>query len=510
MPTTSEAISPNPWAPHAPPSDVRILHWFRKDLRLDDNPALAAAASDADGNVVTVYLSEPAVLGRPDHAAVRFQFVLDSLAALGRDVADVGGRLLLRHGDADVAIPALAREVGADAVSWNAEYEPALRERDARVRRELAAAGIAVREHHDRFLVAPGAVRTGAGTPYTVFTPFRKACAAHAVLAPLPRVTRLAGATMPSRRPATLAELGHCLDVPAWPAGSAAARRALDRFLAEALTDYKSARDLLAAPGTSRLSHHLRFGTLSARQAYHATVSAMMDASGAGGGTGAERTASAEHFISELRWRDFFGHVLHHHPHVLAGCFRREYDGIRWIDDGEAFAAWCEGRTGYPIVDAGMRELRATGWMHNRARMITASFLTKDLLIDWRRGERWFMNHLVDGDPASNNGGWQWAASTGTDAQPYFRIFNPVLQGRRFDADGRYVRRWIPELAGLPDAWLHAPWEAPPLELAAAGVTLDANYPAPICDHAQRKALALALYREAATGREPGLSGRST
>jgi deoxyribodipyrimidine photo-lyase len=232
---------------------------------------------------------------------------------------------------------------------------------------------------------------------------------------------------------------------------------------------------------------------------YHA-VSAALEESGAG--TDSTRTdpgarKSVEHFISELRWRDFYGHVMYDFPHVVHGSFRRQYDAVRWVDHEPSWQAWCDGRTGYPVVDAAMRQLKAIGWMHNRARMIVASFLAKDLLIDWRRGERWFMNHLVDGDPASNNGGWQWAAGTGTDAQPYFRIFNPVLQGKRFDPDGAFVRQWVPELAGLPASRIHDPWNAAPLELAAAGVTLGENYPEPICDHSERRPLALALYQEA-------------
>lgn len=485
---------------------MRILHWFRKDLRLSDNTALSTAARHATEPVVVAYVSEPEILARPDHAAVRFQFVLDALAALEADVRAAGGRLILRHGEAAAEVVRLAREVGADAVYFNAEYEPELAARDERVGAALEAAGIGARAFADRFLVAPGAVRTGQGKPYTVYTPFRKACEKLPVAALEPRVTRLAAPEVATRRRATLAELGYELEVPAWPSGEAAGRAALESFVEERVFEYGHRRDLMADRGTSRLSPHLRFGTVSVRQACHATLDALSDAPRHAVPPGQKSpTQSAETFMAELRWRDFYGHVLHHFPHVLAGAFRRDYDAIRWQDDGVSFAAWCAGRTGYPIVDAGMRELLATGWMHNRARMIVASFLTKDLLCDWRRGERWFMNHLVDGDPASNNGGWQWAAGTGTDAQPYFRIFNPVLQGQRFDPAGAYVRRWVPELAGAPAEWIHAPWTATPLDRAAAGVTLEDTYPAPICDHARRKELAVALYREAAPQKETGL-----
>jgi deoxyribodipyrimidine photo-lyase len=473
---------------------MRILHWFRKDLRLEDNTALAAARDAARGNVVPVYISEPTILARPDMAATRMRFVLDALHDLETAIAERGGRLLIRHGDAATELLRLCRETGADAVAWNDEYEPDLLARDAAVARALESAGIGVRRAHDRFLVAPGAVRNAAGEPFVVYTPFRKASEPHPVAAEAPAVTAFADPGVASRRLATLADLGMSTEQQHWPSGAAAARRALDSFLETALFDYVPGRDALAADGTSRLSPHLRFGTISPRQVFWAVSTALESA---GRGAGAEARKSVEHYISELRWRDFYGHVLYHFPHVVERSFRPAYDAIRWRDDDDAFDAWCAGRTGYPVVDAAMRQLAETGWMHNRGRMIVASFLTKDLLLDWRRGERWFMNHLVDGDPASNNGGWQWAAGTGTDAQPYFRIFNPVLQGKKFDPEGDYVRRWVPELARAPKGWIHEPWAATPLERAEAGITLGDTYPHPICDHAERREAALRLYAEA-------------
>ncbi|MDZ4803406.1 MAG: deoxyribodipyrimidine photo-lyase [Candidatus Eisenbacteria bacterium] len=490
------------------------IHWFRKDLRLDDNTALAAAVADSGGDVVTAYVSEPTILARPDMAAVRLRFVLDCLADLSLSIDRLGGRLILRHGDAADELLKLARECGAHVVHANAEYEPDLMERDRVVEERLAAAGIRLCRHHDRFLVAPGAVRNAAGEPFVVYSPFRKASEPRGVGPTAPTVDRLtiprdgAGQPIASRRLATLEDLGEKTDQDRWPPGAGAARQALRDFAESALFDYIPDRDRLDKPGTSRLSHHLRFGTISPRQVYHA-VSAALESPGAAGGrhadinrsaAGADARKSVEHYISELRWRDFYGQVMYHFPHVVGGSFRRPFDAIRWVSDEPSWQAWCEGRTGYPVVDAAMRQLRASGWMHNRARMIVASFLTKDLLIDWRRGERWFMNHLVDGDPASNNGGWQWAAGTGTDAQPYFRIFNPVLQGKKFDPDGAYVRRWVPELAELPAALIHDPWTATSIQLAVHGVTLGENYPQPICDHAERRGLALALYQEARSG----------
>ncbi len=473
---------------------MRILHWFRKDLRLDDNTALSEAARDADGEVVPFYASEPSLLGRPDIAPARVRFVLEALGSLDRDLRARGSSLALAHGEATGTVVAAARSAGADAVYWNDEYEPVLRGRDDAVERELKAAGLRVRRFHDRLIVPPGAVTTREGGTYTVYTPFRRACEALPVSAPLPAPERLAAHVLPTPPLASLERLGFAPPASApWPAGEAAARARLAAFVAGAganapgLAGYAERRDEPSVRATSWLSADLKFGTLGIRRIVD-TVSRAADARPA-------LRPAVEKYVAELRWRDFFAHVLWHFPHVERGCFRREYDALAWSGSDAQFAAWCEGRTGYPIVDAGMRELRATGFVHNRVRMLVASFLTKDLLIDWRRGERHFMLHLLDGDLASNNGGWQWAAGTGTDAAPYFRIFNPVSQGERFDADGAYVRHWCPELAGLPASCLHRPWTAPPLVLAEAGVVLGEAYPHPIVDHGEQRERALALYR---------------
>jgi len=476
---------------------MRVLFWFRNDLRLEDNTGLHEAVRDAAGDVVPFYASEPAILARDDIAATRVRFVLDSLASLAEAVAAAGSRLALDHGEAAATVVRAARAARADAVYWNDEYEPALRERDRAVERALSDAGVRARRFHDRLLVPPGAVATGAGTPFVVYTPFRRACEAHPLGEPLPAVTRLAPHDLPARAIATLEKLGFSSAAAPWPGGTREAHRRLRRFVGgtgeepgEGLARYATHRDLPAVPAVSRLSADLKFGTLSPRQ----VVRNLRDAQAAE----PRLSASVEKYVSELRWRDFYAHVLWHFPHVEHGCFKREYDALRWEGDPAHAEAWMRGLTGYPIVDAAMRELLATGFMHNRARMIVASFLTKDLLLDWRIGERHFMRHLVDGDLASNNGGWQWAASTGTDAQPYFRIFNPTLQGEKFDPDGAYVRRWVPELARVPARWLHRPWEAPPLALAEGGVTLGENYPAPIVDHFERRDRAIEMYRRAA------------
>ena len=486
---------------------MRILHWFRKDLRLDDNTALAAAARDAEGDVVPFYASDPAWFARADIAPTRVRHVLGALTELSASIAARGSRLALAHGDPADVLPRAARAANADAVYWNDEYEPALRERDDRVERALHAAGVQTKRFHDRLLVPPGLAMNGAGNPYTVYTPFRNACEELPLAEPHARVERLARHDLPSPRLATLERLG--FTEPAsepWPAGESHAHRRLQRFLGgtgkepgAGLARYATDRDFPAVPATSQLSADLKFGTIGIRRLAHGVLGAVE--------RDARLSEHAAKFVEELRWRDFFAHVLWHFPHVEHGAFRREFDALRWRGSDDEFAAWCAGRTGFPIVDAGMRELAATGLMHNRVRMIVASFLTKDLLIDWRRGERWFMTQLVDGDLASNNGGWQWAAGTGTDAAPYFRIFNPVAQGTRFDPVGRYVRRWCPELMLVTDDWIHRPWEAPPPLLAEAGVTLGKEYPRPIVDHAERREQALAMYaavkqeRSAATPR---------
>lgn len=474
---------------------MRVLHWFRKDLRLTDNTALAEAAAKG-AVVVPCYVSEPALLRRPDMAGVRVAFVLRCLLALEGDIAAAGGRLLVRHGDAAAEVLRLAREVQADAVYWNAEYEPALLARDRAVLAALAAAGIPARVFADRLLVPPEAVRTREGKPYTVFTPFERACQEIAMERPRPRVAAFVRledvASLPFAEPE---RLGFHVDLTVPDGGEANARNRLRAFCSGRLWNYAKGRDLLADDFTTRLSADLKFGTLSPRQIADAAREACQEERGERRVALLESTAK---LVSELRWRDFYAHVLYHFPHVEVGAFRPAFDRVEWRSDDAAFDAWLEGCTGYPIVDAGMRQLRRTGWMHNRARMIAASFLTKDLGIHWSRGERHFMKHLIDGDLASNNGGWQWAASTGTDAAPYFRVFHPVQQGRRFDPDGRYVRRWCPELASMPTERIHAPWEATPLEREAAGVRLGQDYPFPCVDHSKAREAAIARFEAVA------------
>ncbi len=479
---------------------MRILFWFRKDLRLDDNTGLSEAVRDASGDVVPFYASEPAMLAREDMAATRVRFALDSLADLSDAIERSGSRLVLDHGDPVATVPAAARAAGTDAVYWNDEYEPALLARDAEVERALRQSGIRVRRFHDRLLVPPGIVTTMDGQPFVMYSPFRRACERLPIGAPMPAVTRLGAHELPQRSLASLERLGFVTHQEHWPGGTRAAHRRLRRFAGGTgatpgggLAIYAAQRDQPAANATSGLSADLKFGTLSPRQ----VARNIRDAAAAD----ARLVPSADKYVSELRWRDFYAHVMFHFPHCEYAPFRPRFSALEWEDDPRLIAAWRDGRTGYPIVDAGMRQLDLTGFMHNRVRMVVASFLTKTLLANWQHGERHFMRRLVDGDLASNNGGWQWAASTGTDPQPYFRIFNPVLQGEKFDATGAYVRQWLPALAKLPARWIHRPWEAPPSALADAGVTLGTTYPAPVVNLRERRERALAVFQAAADPR---------
>ncbi len=468
---------------------MRALHWFRNDLRLEDNTALARAAG-ADA-LVPVFVLDDAILASPRTGAPRVRFLLDGLARLDEALARRGSKLVLRRGDPAAEIPQLAAEAHAGLVTWNRSDTPLGRRRDARVRAALERAGRRVADCRDHVIFESTEVRSAAGGPYAVYTPYRNAW--HRRLASEPQ--RPAGV---SRLPPPVADLpsdglpdakalgfgGDDTELP--PAGEEAARGRLARFLSGPVRAYARDRDVPAVDGTSRLSPYLRFGAISVRICVAAAQACARDDRSAAEG--------ARKWIDELVWRDFYHAVLAEHPRVQRAPYRRELETLQWNEDPEGFAAWREGRTGYPIVDAAMRQLATTGWMHNRLRMIVASFLTKDLLLDWRLGEDFFFRRLVDGEPASNNGGWQWAASTGTDAQPYFRIFNPVSQGARFDPEGAFVRRFVPELAGVEDRFVHAPWEAarPPK-----------SYPEPIVSHPERRILALRRY-EAARARARG------
>jgi deoxyribodipyrimidine photo-lyase len=481
--------------------------WFRQDLRLADNAALAAAAADG-GEVLPVYVDAPDEAAPWAPGGASRWWLHHSLAALTAALEARGAPLVIRRGPSAATLVALAAQTGARRVVWNRCYEPALAARDQQVARALEAAGVATADFPGPLLAEPGSLATQDGNPYRVFTPFWRALEPRlAALAPPARAPRALRA--PGRRPAglALAELG-LLPTRRWDAGfgeafvpgEAAAQARLAAFLDDAVADYDSARDRPDAGGTSRLSPHLHFGELTPRQV-------VVAASAAAAGPGrAGRLAGTRSFVREIGWREFAAHVLHHFPATPTAPLNPEYAAFPWREDPAALAAWCRGRTGIPLVDAGMRELWHTGFMHNRVRMVVASFLTKNLGLHWLHGARWFHDTLLDADLASNTLGWQWAAGCGADAAPYYRVFNPTLQAERFDPARAYLRRWLPELARLPDEWLHRPFAAPAAVLDVAGVRLGGGYPAPIVDLKASRERALAAYaaRRGASVRSAG------
>jgi len=468
--------------------------WFRHDLRLADNPALTAAF-ERESPVVCVFIWAPDEEGDwPPGAASRW-WLHHSLARLDEQLRARGNRLLLRRGPTMETLQSLTTETGATAVFWNRRYEPAVVRRDARVLKELKHAGVEVVHTNSALLFEPWDVQTGAGRPYQVFTPFWKACLAKpAPEEPWPAPQRLCEVAAP---PAglELSELHLLPRIPwdrgfydVWQPGELEAQQELSRFVAERIGHYPLARDIPGEAGTSRLSPRLHFGELSPRQVW-------WQSNRNNPGSSIQVPGSpANTFLREIGWREFAHHILHHFPQTVRSPLRERFDNFPWRRDAAALKAWQRGQTGYPIVDAGLRELWATGWMHNRVRMIVGSFLTKDLLISWTAGARWFWDTLVDADLANNTLGWQWIAGCGADAAPYFRIFNPVSQGEKLDGDGRYVRRWAPEISQLPDAVIHRPWEADPNELQRAGIELGRDYPEPVVDHAVARKQALEAY----------------
>jgi deoxyribodipyrimidine photo-lyase len=474
----------------------RALVWFRRDLRSFDHAALSRALQET-AEVHCAFIFDRDLLDAlPSPADRRVEFIWESVAELDSSLRASGGALIVRHAAPREEIPRLATELRVDAVYANHDYEPAARARDDAVASALAERGIAFRTTKDQVIFERSEVLTRAATPFGVFTPYRTAWlaaltpssfAAHpveaharALAAPPTAILR----TMPSLetmgfRRTGLAALGVKTGMQGGATLFADFRERIDR--------YRDTRDYPSVKGPSYLSVHLRFGTVSIRELVAFAHFRSLQPGGEGAAT----------WLSELVWREFYAQILWHYPHVVAHAFKPEYETIRFPNDPRRFDAWREGRTGYPIVDAAMRQLNASGYMHNRLRMVAASFLVKDLLVDWRLGERYFADTLLDYDLASNNGGWQWAASTGCDAQPYFRIFNPVAQSERFDSAGRFIRSYVPELAALDDAAIHAPWRVPPAVLRTKGIALGRDYPAPIVDHAVARGEALALFKAA-------------
>jgi deoxyribodipyrimidine photo-lyase len=472
--------------------------WFRVDLRVSDNTALATAVSMAGGpggrGVVGLFVVDPADWRRHDWAGVKVGFVLRSVRALSDELARLNIPLLVRVAQTIGEVPAVvtgaAREAACDVVVYGREHEVHETQRDERVGLALRAVGVKARAVHDLCVLAPGEVLTQSETPYTVYTPFKKQWIAEVTkrggVTVLPTPAPQAATGIASEAVPTAAEVGFESVVPEerWPAGEREAQRRLAVFCERAIDGYKDRRDYPAEPGTSVMSPHLASGTVSARQCVVAAVEA-------NGGKLVSDRAGPTHWISEVVWREFYKHILFHYPRVCKGrAFKVATEAIVWSDNQGHFEAWKAGRTGVPIVDAAMRALVAEGWMHNRLRMIVAMYLTKDLFIDWRLGERWFMQNLVDGDLSQNNGGWQWSASTGTDAAPYFRIFNPVMQSERFDPQGDFIRRWVPELAGLDARDIHDPSALPGLLRGKL------DYPEPIVDRASVKDRVMAAFKE--------------
>jgi len=467
-----------------------VIVWFRQDLRLADNPALEAAIA-MQAPILPVYVLDDENAGDARIGAAGRWWLHRSLGSLNASLDDT---LLCLAGDAASIVPRLARNVGAEAVFWNRCYEPWRINRDKRIKSTLRKDGKTVRSFNGSLLFEPPNVTKKDGSPYKVFTPYyQKGCLKRA---PAPR--------KPSARPSdfelyrerggeTIDDLGLMPNVPwheemdeLWRPGEDGAHQRLDRFLTTGLADYADGRDFPGRPAVSRLSPHLHFGEISPHTVWHAVSRLRSDES---------LGVHVEAFLRELGWREFSYYLLYYFPLLQKENLQRKFDAFPWLDDEATLALWQRGATGYPIVDAGMRELWRTGYMHNRVRMITGSFLVKNLLLDWRHGEAWFRDTLVDHDLASNSAGWQWIAGCGADAAPYFRIFNPVSQGRKFDADGDYVRRYLPELAELPTQYLHSPWEAPADVLRRAGVRLGVDYPQPVVDLAESRHRALDAFR---------------
>nr|WP_202031855.1 deoxyribodipyrimidine photo-lyase [Paraburkholderia sacchari] len=498
----------------APSAHAPAVVWFRDDLRLADQPALAHAAATGRP-LICLYIHDPQAAGERAPGGAARWWLHATLAALDAALRERGGRLLLMKGAESEMLEACIAASGATGVYWNRRYGGQERDGDARLKAGLRERGLTVESFNATLLYEPWTVLNQAGEPFQVFSAWWRACRrAGDPLPPASAPRRWNFQSIPAR----LARLASTLDDlgleprrpdwatglrEAWPAGEEAALERLRAFFSDDFEAYAGERDAPDLAATSRLSPYLRVGALSPRQVYAALRAAQYD--GAAGSRG-RREASAEKFASELGWREFCYYQRYHYPDLARRNLRPAFDAMPWRRDTSGLRAWQRGLTGYPFVDAGMRELWRTGWMHNRVRMVTASFATKHLLLDWRAGEQWFWDTLVDADPASNPANWQWVAGSGIDAAPYFRIFNPVLQGQKFDPRGAYVRKWVPELASLPDRLIHQPWKASAQELEAAGVRLGVDYPHPLVAHEAARERALEAF--ARTGKAQGKPAR--
>ncbi|MBB37130.1 MAG: deoxyribodipyrimidine photolyase [Hirschia sp.] len=478
-------------------SQSPAILWLRDDLRLRDNPALHLAARN-DRPVVFVYVLED-VSSQRDRGGASNWWLDKSLTALKQEITNKGGQLVLRRGDALLHLREIADALATQDVFWNRRYAEAHREQDEIIKSSLKDDGFNVTSCPGNVLMEPWKISTKDGGPYRVFTPYWKSL--QNSIEPRQILTAPSEfAPTKSIRSDSLKDWGLHPTKPdwsdglndAWTPGEAGAWDRLSEFLDGAIADYSNKRDIPSIDATSRLSPYLHFGEISAN-AIWMTVTSAIEA-------GEVNEQAARKFLSELAWRDFSYHLLYHYPTLPNENYQSKFDRFPWRDDEAALIAWQSGKTGYPIVDAGMRQLWATGWMHNRVRMVVASFLTKHLLIHWKAGEDWFWDTLVDADHANNAASWQWVAGSGADAAPFFRIFNPITQGEKFDPDGDYVRRWIPEIAELDNKWLHSPWNAPQSALDRAGIVLGQTYPKPIVDHSGARERALEAYNQIKSG----------
>jgi deoxyribodipyrimidine photo-lyase len=476
------------------------LFWFRRDLRAFDNAALHAALIHSD-RVHCVFVFDREILDAlANKADRRVEFIWDSVAELRASLEAMGGTLHVLYDTARDAIPMLARALDVDAVFTNHDYEPQAIARDAQVAATLKARGIVFETRKDHVIFEKDEVLTGAGKFFSVFTPYKNAWLKRVeayYVKPYPieahraKFGSLATPTAPLPSLEAMGFQRTNLRALKFPTGASGGETLFTEFL-ERIDRYADTRNFPSIKGPSYLSTHLRFGTVSIRTLVAAAWQRWQEGS-----------KGAEIWLSELIWRDFYVHILHHNPRVVDGAFKADYNAIKWSNDPARFAAWCEGRTGYPLVDAALRQLNQTGYMHNRLRMVAASFLTKDLLVDWRWGEKYFAEKLNDFDLSANNGGWQWAASTGCDAQPYFRIFNPITQSQNFDESGAFIRKYVPELAKLSNKDIHAPWLTSPVEQRAHDFLPGRDYPLPVVDHAEARLATLAVFKHALGSKSP-------
>lgn len=466
---------------------IIAIWWIRRDLRLSDNQALNTALAQAQ-QIIPLFIVDPYLLASTYVGDKRLAFLWANLETLATALKTRGSQLIVKHGQPLAVLSDLVVNLGVKAIVAEADYSPYARQRDATIEQTLPLQLV-----HSLTVHPPATILKADGNPYVVYTPYRKMWYAQ----PYPSQNDFLPAPdiIPTPQDLITDPYPTQPTLPAavpFPPGEAEAQHRLSTFTTEVnapIYHYAEGRNCLDLAGTAQLSPYLRFGLISARQAVIATLQAKTNASTL------DAVAGAETWLNELIWREFYITILYHFPHVRQESFQSKYNHLRWLNDKGNFIAWCKGQTGYPVVDAGMRQLQQSGWMHNRARMITASFLVKDLLINWQWGEKWFMQQLIDGDPAANNGGWQWTAGTGTDAAPYFRVFNPILQSKKFDPQGKYIRQWVSELTHVPLKFIHTPWKMPPGLQAEVKCQIGQDYPAPIVNHQQAREATLVAYR---------------